>query len=169
MSVKSEARSGRPSTNRNDEVIEKVRQVVMEDGRLILRKIVEQSIKSTTWRFYVAFMMLCEESGHMWAGKTWQLHPDNAAAHPAHATEGFLARHNRALVRQPPYSPDLAPSHFWLFPKLKTTLNWTRFQSRKNIMEKTKAELRSIKEVEFKRCFQKWQRRWKKYVHLQGE
>ena len=26
------------------------------------------------------------------------------------------------LVRQAPYSPDLAPCDFWLFPKLKLTL-----------------------------------------------
>ena len=36
-------------------------------------------------------------------------------------------------------------------------------------MEKTMAELRSIAEEEFKRCFQKWQRCWKKCVHLQGK
>ena len=42
MSVESEARSGRPSTSRNEEVIEKVCQIVMEDRRLILREIVEE-------------------------------------------------------------------------------------------------------------------------------
>ena len=42
MSVESEARSGRPSTSRNEEVIEKVRQIVMEDRRLTLREIVEE-------------------------------------------------------------------------------------------------------------------------------
>ena len=42
MSVQSEARSGRPSTSRNEEVIEKFRQSVMEDRRLTLRKIVEE-------------------------------------------------------------------------------------------------------------------------------
>ena len=36
-------------------------------------------------------------------------------------------------------------------------------------MKKTTAELRSIPEEEFKRCFQKGQRRWEKCVHLQGE
>ena len=36
-------------------------------------------------------------------------------------------------------------------------------------MEKTTAELRSIPEKEFKRCFQKQQRRTEKRVYLQGE
>ena len=104
----------------------------------------------------------------MWIGKNWQFHHDNAPAHSAHVIIGFLAKNNRALVRQPPYTPDLAPCDFWLYPKLKTTLKRRRFESRKDIIEKTTAELRSIPEEEFKRCFQKWQRRWEKCVHLQG-
>ena len=42
MSMENEARSDRPSTSRNKEVIEKVCQIVMEDRRLTLREIVEQ-------------------------------------------------------------------------------------------------------------------------------
>ena len=42
MPVESEARSGRPPTCENEEVIEKVCQIVMEDCRLTLRKIVEE-------------------------------------------------------------------------------------------------------------------------------
>jgi hypothetical protein len=29
---------------------------------------------------------------------------------------------------QPPYSPDLAPNVFFLFPKIKSALKWRRFQ-----------------------------------------
>ena len=42
ISVESEACSGRPFTSRNEEVIKKVCQIVMEDCRLTLRKIVEE-------------------------------------------------------------------------------------------------------------------------------
>ena len=42
MSVESEACSGRLFTSRNEEMIEKVRQIVMEDRRLALREIVEE-------------------------------------------------------------------------------------------------------------------------------
>ena len=90
----------------------------------------------------------------MWTGKNWQLQTGRTApAHSAHVIKGFLAKNNMVLVRQPPYSPDLAPCDFWLFPKLKTTLKGTQFQSRKDIMKKTTAELRSIPKEEFKRCF----------------
>ena len=82
---------------------------------------VKQSTKSTTWRFYVAFVMLCEESGQTCGQQNFQLHHDNAPAHSAHVVQAFLAKNSMPLIRQAPYSPDLAPCDFWLFPKLKTT------------------------------------------------
>jgi len=33
------------------------------------------------------------------------------------------------VVPHPPYSPDLATSDFFLFPKLKMKLKWQRFQT----------------------------------------
>ena len=72
----------------------------------------------------------------MWTGKNWQLYHGNAPAYSAHAIKGFLARNNKALVKQPPYFSDLVPCDFWLFSKLKTTLKGTRFQSLKDIIKK---------------------------------
>ena len=40
--MESEARTGRLSTSRNEEVIEKVRQIVMEDCLRTLREVVEE-------------------------------------------------------------------------------------------------------------------------------
>ena len=42
MSVESEVRSDRPFTSRNEEVIEKVCQIVMEDYRLTLRELLKE-------------------------------------------------------------------------------------------------------------------------------
>jgi transposase len=42
--------------------------------------------------------------------------------HPALSTalmRAFLAKHHITQVCQPPYSPDLAPCDYWLFPKTK--------------------------------------------------
>ena len=40
-----------------------------------------------------------------------------------------------AQVTQPPYSPDLVPCDFWLFPKLKSPLKKRRFQTIDEIQE----------------------------------
>ena len=39
----------------------------------------------------------------------------------------FLAKHKNVIVPQPPYSPDLANTGFFLFPKLKTSMKGKRF------------------------------------------
>jgi hypothetical protein len=52
----------------------------------------------------------------------WILHHDNAPAHDALAVLEFLAKKSISILDHPPYSPDLAPCDFRLFPKLKTAL-----------------------------------------------
>jgi len=56
-----------------------------------------------------------------------QLHHDNVPAHSAALMHAFLGKRHIAQVCQPPYSPDLAPCDFWLFPKLKSPLKVRRF------------------------------------------
>jgi len=58
----------------------------------------------------------------LWENQIWMLHHDNALAHASLLIRGYLAKHQTSVVPYPPYSPDLAPAGFFLFPKLKTTL-----------------------------------------------
>ena len=55
----------------------------------------------------------------LWENNAWVLHHDNAPAHSALSIRQFLAERNVPTLEQPPYSPDLAPCDFFLFPKLK--------------------------------------------------
>jgi hypothetical protein len=61
------------------------------------------------------------------------------------------------IITQPPYSPDLAPSDFWLFPAPKMGLKGTRFATMEDIKSNTIAELWKIPKEAFCRCFQQWQ------------
>ena len=45
-------------------------------------------------------------------------HHDNAPAHSSRIVSDVLREFRRELLPHPPYSPDLAPSDFFLFPKL---------------------------------------------------
>jgi hypothetical protein len=62
-----------------------------------------------------------------WHSGNWILHHNNAPAHRAVTTNEFLAKHNILSLPQPPYSPDLAPCDFFLFPQLKKTMKVRRF------------------------------------------
>ena len=54
---------------------------------------------------------------------------DNAPAHRALATQKKLVYPGFQCLDLPPYSPDLAPSDYHLFPGLKTQLKGRHFSS----------------------------------------
>jgi hypothetical protein len=62
----------------------------------------------------------------------------------------------------------MAPSDFYLFPKLKRPLKGSCFDSREDIMRNATKELRSLLEEAFQKCFQQWKERWAKCVESQG-
>ena len=47
--------------------------------------------------------------------------------HTSLVVQQFLAEKIIPIITQPPYSQDLAPSEFWLFPTLKMGLKGRRF------------------------------------------
>lgn len=98
----------------------------------------------------------------------WILHQDNAPAHNALSVKQFLANKNIPVLDHPPYSPDLAPCDFFLFPKVKSQLKGTHFLSVAEVQEKTTEILRSISEDDLKLCFETWQRRMRMCVNSQG-
>jgi len=47
---------------------------------------------------------------------------DGAASHSALSVKQFLAQKLITEMEHPPYSLNLAPNDFWLFPKIKSAL-----------------------------------------------
>ena len=48
----------------------------------------------------------------------WHFHQDNAPVHNSILVTDYLTKMGINTIPHPPYSPDLAPRNFWLFPKL---------------------------------------------------
>ena len=63
----------------------------------------------------------------LWRSGDWFFHHDNAPAYLALRTREFLAKHSITVLPHPLYSPDLAPSDFFLFAMLKRPLKGRRF------------------------------------------
>ena len=80
-------------------------------------------------------------SPQLWATGHWQLHHNNEPAHASRLVQNFVVKHQITLVTQLPYSPDLAPWDFWLFPKLKPPLKGKRFHTVDEIQENTMGQL----------------------------
>jgi len=72
-------------------------------------------------------------------------------------------------VQHPPYSPNLTPVDFFLFPKLKTTFKGRRFQTIEEIQENAIRELRAISESAFQEAFQQWKKRWNRCIASTGD
>ncbi|UYV61175.1 hypothetical protein LAZ67_1003712 [Cordylochernes scorpioides] len=64
----------------------------------------------------------------------------------------------RSLIH--PYSPDLAPNDFFLYPKLKMNLKGRKFDNVDMIQAESKATLRNLSKSDFISCFDNWKKRW---------
>ncbi|KAF7283828.1 hypothetical protein GWI33_022867 [Rhynchophorus ferrugineus] len=63
------------------------------------------------------------------------LHYDNASSQTSAQTRDNLSTQNIELMGYPPYSPDLAPNNFFLFPFVKNKPRGQRFSSLKEAIE----------------------------------
>jgi histone-lysine N-methyltransferase SETMAR len=57
------------------------------------------------------------------------VHADNARPHKATVSQQFMARNKIVITSHPPYSPDLAPSDFYLFGHVKGLLRGESFET----------------------------------------
>jgi transposase len=69
---------------------------------------------------------------------------DNVLSHSALVVKLFLAKHGVVEISHPPYSPDLAPVEFFLFPTVKSALKGNRFQDVEDIKKNVAAELNAV-------------------------
>ena len=68
-------------------------------------------------------------------------------------------------VPQPPYSPDLAPCDFWLFPNLRGC----RYETIEEMKEAVTKVIDTLTQVDFHRAFQKLLEQYNKCIAAGGE
>jgi hypothetical protein len=81
----------------------------------------------------------------------------------------FLASKQITVLEYPPYSLHLAPSDFFLLPKIKEILKGRHFDDTDDIRSNTMAALKAIPQNQFQHCFEGWTRRWHLCIASQGE
>ncbi len=98
------------------------------------------------------------------------LHMDNASPHTSRDTRLHLLFRGVCTITHPPYSPDLAPSDFWLYPRLKRGLKGRWFRSLDDLEEAVEQEISGIASHEFTDCFtHRWPMRWARCVFHDGD
>jgi transposase len=85
------------------------------------------------------------------------------------SVRGFLASKKLTMLEHPPYSPDLAPNDFFLFPKIKEILKGRHFDDTDDIRNNKTAALKAIPQNRFQNCSEGWTRCWHQCIASQGE
>ena len=151
--VEDDERPGRPSTSTTDENVEKVKEMAMNDRRITIREVADDVDIS---------IGLCHEIFSNVLGMK------RVAAKFVLKLLNFEQKQRRVEVAQesltmpqPPYSPEMAPCDFFLFPKIKRNSKGRRFTAIYDIKSASLKEL-AIPKIEFEKCFEDWKKRWHK-------
>ena len=94
---------------------------------------------------------------------------DNAPAHTSRVVTDFLKTKKVTVLPHPPYSQDLAPADFFLFPKLKKMLSGRKYGSRNAVASAVYQCLKRIPKKEYENSFRKWLKRLKLCISHNGE
>ena len=73
------------------------------------------------------------------------------------------------MSEHPTCSPDLVPSDFFLFPKVKEIMKGRHFDNIDDFRNNTTAALKAITQLQFENCFEGRTRRWHRCIAFQGE
>ena len=106
-----------------------------------------------------------------WPSKGWSgvhlLH-DNASSHKFMVVKSFLASEKEKVLNHPPYSPDLSPCDFFLFPRLKKMLSGNKYTSRSSLGSAIYQCLKQIPKEDYLSAFRNWVKKVTKMCFSKG-
>jgi histone-lysine N-methyltransferase SETMAR len=104
------------------------------------------------------FLAIFKKKRRNMAAQEWFFHWDNAPVHTAAVVKDWMAARDFRVIDHPPYSPDLAPADFFLFPTIKRQLaGKTLTQDTFKTMWEGAA--RTIAEEDYAAAFRRWYER----------
>ena len=99
--------------------------------------------------------------------KNLKFHHDNARPHVHQAVLTYLNEQDITIMDHPPYSPDLAPSDFWLFDYIKQRLD--DHKKAESVVRQITAIVRSMPKEEYLKTFEKWIERMELCIKYKGD
>jgi transposase len=101
--------------------------------------------------------------------KRFILHMDNSPIHKARVVKAKLAQMPVYLAPHPPYSPDIAPSDFFLFGYLKEKMLGLEFDSPEALLDWIRTEFERISRQVLEEVFEDWIARVQKCIECEGD
>ena len=95
----------------------------------------------------------------------WHFQQDNAPVHNSILVSDYLTKMGIKTVPQPPYSPELAPCDFWLFPKLRGC----RYETIEEMKEAVTKVIDTLTQENFHGALQKLLERYNKCIAAEAD
>ena len=95
----------------------------------------------------------------------WHFHQDNAPVHNSILVTDYLTKMGIKTVPHPPYSAELGPCDFWLFPKLRGC----RYETIEEMKEAVMKVIDTVTQEDFHGAFQKLLERYNKCIAARGD
>ena len=104
---------------------------------------------------------MCEENAQNCGDRVIDISiTTTSPAYTALSVTQYLASLGWTVVSRPPYSPDLAPCDFFLFPTMKKTSKGKRFATVEEVKRASQEALNNVKLQQFQRRFTQWEKDW---------
>ncbi|PNF35989.1 hypothetical protein B7P43_G02291 [Cryptotermes secundus] len=170
-------RSGRPSKGKTPENVAKVRDLILQDRRLTIQdlcnalglsygtcqRISSEELNVRIAAKFVPQLLQNEQKQH-------RLEVCRELQQQLQEDPNFLSKVVTAdEIPHQPYSPDLAPCDFFLFPEMKIKLKGRRFDTAEEIQVETQTVLKTLTKKDFQDAFEKWQKRWDRCMRSQRD
>lgn len=97
----------------------------------------------------------------------WLLH-DNAPIHTSQRTLDTLTKTGFEMIAHPPYSPDIAPSDFYLFQHLKKHLRGKKFEGAQELRTSVEKWFETKPPEFFSSAFEQLVKRWNSVIDARG-
>ena len=94
---------------------------------------------------------------------------DNASSHKCEVVKSCLASEKVKVSNHPPYSPDLSPCDFFLFPRLKKMFSGNKYTSRSSLDSAFYQCLQQIPKEDYLSAFRDWVKKLQKCVSVKGK
>ena len=111
----------------------------------------------------------CRKRPALFKSDQWHFHQDNAPVHNSILVTDYLTKMGIKTLPHSPYSPDLAPCDFCLFPKPMEKLRGCRYETIEEMKEAVTKVIDTLTQEDFHGAFQKLLERYNKCIVAGGD
>jgi histone-lysine N-methyltransferase SETMAR len=129
----------------------------------------QTSVKNTVCDIAGYVVLVLQNGALKWKKKLTGVRHDNSRTHASGAVSEILEKYGWQVLPHPPYSPDMSPPDFDLFPKLKKTLLGKRFRSIEEVSNGVTRVIRRINNESVLTGIQDLPKRWTAVIKHNGD